>query len=67
MSTSQIAFIIENCHACKVTKLRLYTVLSWQLHEGDDWQEIELQHSIWDSIKARYAKAIEGKYTEIES
>lgn len=66
MSTDQIAFIMENCHACDVTKHRLYVVISFQLHEDDSWQQIEVDHSIWENIFKRYAEIV-GKWHKHDS
>lgn len=65
MSIDQIAFILENCHACKVTKHSLYVVISFQLHEGENWQQIEVGHSVWESVFKRYAEIV-GKWEMAE-
>lgn len=58
MSTDQIAFIMENCHACKFEALPYGMAIKFQLHEGDAWQQIEVEHSIYQMLERKYTKIV---------
>lgn len=58
MSTDQIAFIMENCHACKFEHLPYGMAIKWQLHEGDNWQQIEVEMSIYLMLERKYTKIV---------
>lgn len=67
MTIDQLAFILENCHACKFEAAPLYMVIKFQLHEGDNWQQIEVGHSVYASLERRYPKEVNKWIKEGES
>lgn len=66
MSTDQIAFILENCHAAKYQLLPYGIALKFQLHEGDNWQQIEVEASIFNLLSRKYPQVIE-KWDMVDS
>lgn len=66
MSLDQIAFIMENCHACKFEYFPYGMVIKFQLHKGDNWQQIEVEHSIWLTLERRYTKIVNKWIAENE-
>lgn len=58
MSTDQIAFIMENCHACKIESLPYGVAIKFQLHEGDNWQQIEVEKTIWELLERKHTKIV---------
>lgn len=66
MSTDQIAFIMENCYACKIENLSYGVAIRFQLHKGDEWQQIEVEHSIWLLLERKYTKIVTKWIVESE-
>lgn len=65
MSIDQIAFILENCHHAKFEALPYGMAIKFKLREGEDWQQIEVQYSVWESIFKRYSDIV-GKWEMTE-
>lgn len=66
MSADQIAFIMENCYACKFSSLPYGVAIRWQLHKGDDWQQIEVERSIYEMLERKYTKIVTKWLVESE-
>lgn len=54
MSIDQIAFILENCHHAKFEALPYGMAIKFKLREGEDWQQIEVEHSIYGILERRH-------------
>jgi hypothetical protein len=67
MSTDQIAFILENCYAAKYAYIPHGIVIRFQLHEGNDWEQIEVELSIWWMLDKKYREIIDRWPMESES
>ena len=61
MSIDQLAFILENCHAAKYEdwKAARLVVVKFQLHEGDDWQQIEIDKAVFRTLQNRYRTIVD--------
>lgn len=58
MSLDQIAFILENCHAAKFSALPYGMAIKFQLHEGDNWQQIEVEYSVYAALERKHTKIV---------
>lgn len=59
MSIDTIAFILENAYHCKIKHIPHAMVISYQLHEGYDYEEIELEIGDWFRLEKRYMRFID--------
>lgn len=59
MSLDQLAFIIEKAYQVKYHDWVFGKVISFRLHEGEDYQQIEIEHSAWKRLKAKHQAIIE--------
>lgn len=58
MSIDQIAFILENCHHAKFEALPYGMAIKFKLREGEDWQQIEVDYSVYTSLERKHTKIV---------
>jgi hypothetical protein len=61
MSIDQLAFILENCHACRIVDWRYGKVLIFRLYAENNEQQIEIETSVFERLKRRYPDIV-GKW-----
>lgn len=65
MSIDQIAFILENCHQAKYEPLPYGIAIKFKLRKDEDWQEIEVEKSVFSTLQKRHKDIIE-KWGNVE-
>lgn len=58
MSIDQLAFIIENAYHVKFEDWQFGKVIKFKLREGEDYQQIEIEHSVYATLERKYTKII---------
>ena len=67
MSLDQIAFILENCHAAKYSVTPYGRVIEFRPEDGDNWQQIEVEKSVYAMLERKYPAIINKWIVEDES
>lgn len=67
MSLDQLAFILENCYAAKISVLPYGIAIQFRLREGENWQQIEVEKFVYASLERKHTEAVNKWIVEDES